>query len=208
MSVTYEQAVKEGRELVERSSTDQWRLAELTYEQLEKGVTAKQWADDIKVTTSYVYRLFKIWQLHSLSDDVHKPKFSEAYNEVSPASARPTQSETREEKIKTAKEALSNPETIPEILGDPYVHDVVRQEMARIKEEADQPDIFDFQNLTTKIQYHLDEIDKNLDKVDQISVHDRNIVADSLTKIATRSSGLSDIMRSTKNLDDEWEAFA
>lgn len=82
----YQEAVDEGRKLVKRSEEDQWRLAQLTWEQLEGGVKAAQWANDIGVSNSYAYRLYKMWQRQSDSDDVHKPKFSEAYNDVSPAS--------------------------------------------------------------------------------------------------------------------------
>src|SRR6266487_2245779 len=57
----YEKAVAEARRLVKRSEEDQWRLAELTWEQVEGGKSRAQWARDVGVGRTSVMRWYKIW---------------------------------------------------------------------------------------------------------------------------------------------------
>jgi AraC-like DNA-binding protein len=184
--MTYQEVVDEARKLVKRTEEAQWRLAQLTWEQLESGVKATQWADDIGVSSSYVYRLFKMWQRHSLSDDVHKPKFSEAYLEVSPASARPPTSPPPQEKA-----------------DDPWTPAIEEEDSFR------SPESFGLQEINihlVEIQYRLGLI---ADQRHRILDTDRDDIATSLQKISNHASELSVIIRSAKNedLDEEAEAF-
>src|SRR5215813_11835152 len=57
----YATAVFEARRLIKRSEEDQWRLAELTWEQIEAGRSKSQWGRDIGVSEAEVRRLYKIW---------------------------------------------------------------------------------------------------------------------------------------------------
>ena len=121
----YQECVAEARTLVKRSEADQWRLAQLTWEQLEAGVRAVQWAADIGVDPSYVYRLRRIWEQHSSVDSVHKPRFTDAYKELVPSShnpyvpldQRPPEVETRSaDEIDVAQRVADLP-SVPDLLS-------------------------------------------------------------------------------------------
>jgi len=73
----YQEAVQEARQLVKRSEDDQYRLAELTWEQVEGGIAKKQWARDIGRSPKYVRVLYKVWAEYGGGDT--RPPFSEAY---------------------------------------------------------------------------------------------------------------------------------
>lgn len=123
----YTQAVSEARTLVKRSEADQWRLAQLTWEQLSAGTaTAAKWAADIGVSDSYVYRLYKMWESHSLSDEVQTPRFTDAYKEVSPASAYQPRQDPQEairamppeQQAEVARDLLANPQVAQQAMAD------------------------------------------------------------------------------------------
>lgn len=75
----YTEAVAEARRLTKRSEQDQWRLAELTWEQIESGKSGAQWARDIGVDASHANRLYRIWDKWINEDVTLRPPFAEAY---------------------------------------------------------------------------------------------------------------------------------
>src|SRR5437867_3647381 len=76
----YGDAVKEARTLVKRSEGDQWRLAQLTWEQVEAGKTRNLWASDIGISASHAARLYQVWaKWHNRST---RPTFRDAMDEV------------------------------------------------------------------------------------------------------------------------------
>jgi hypothetical protein len=77
---TYTEAVTEARTLVKRSEDDQWRLAELTWEQVQAGKSRRQWAKDIGIHNSTAVRLYQIWERFGADPDQHS--FAEAYDVV------------------------------------------------------------------------------------------------------------------------------
>lgn len=80
--MTYTKAVSEARTLVKRSEADQWRLAELTWEQVETGKSRREWAEDIGVGTTYAGYLYQVWARWHGRAVSKRPAFNEAYNEV------------------------------------------------------------------------------------------------------------------------------
>jgi hypothetical protein len=128
MTETYQHAVQEARTLAKRSEEDQWRLAQLTWEQAspheDDKKTLTQWAQDIGVHPSYVGRLYKMWdsyQSASHLDRVERPKFSEAYNETRPGTTYqpPLHNQPVADQAKAVQEALSNPEVASKVFSDP-----------------------------------------------------------------------------------------
>jgi hypothetical protein len=115
----YQAAVVEARTLVKRSEEDQWRLAQLTWEQAPE-VGFKQWAEDIGVHISYARRLSAIWQSHRKDDVSSRLPFNEAYKEVSPASAyqTPLDRQSVTEKAVAIQEALKDPEVASKVFSD------------------------------------------------------------------------------------------
>jgi hypothetical protein len=74
----YKEAVAEARTLVKRSEEDQWRLAELTWEQIARGATRKQWAKDVGLSPQYVGSLVSVWDRSSEVQALNRPPFNEA----------------------------------------------------------------------------------------------------------------------------------
>jgi hypothetical protein len=70
----YKEAVAEARQLVKRSEDDQWRLAQLTWEQVQAGKTRKQWAQDIGVSETHARILYTVW--NRFQDQTHDVRFS------------------------------------------------------------------------------------------------------------------------------------
>lgn len=118
---TYISAVTEARTLVKRSEADQWRLAQLTYENAAPfGRNGKkslaQWAEDIGVHSSYAERLYKVWKTAGQdrsADDVGT-SFSDVYNEISPSSAY----QPRVGQVEAVREALNDPKVAQEVFAD------------------------------------------------------------------------------------------
>jgi hypothetical protein len=77
---SYAAAVTEARTLVKRSEADQWRLAELTWQQVEAGKSRRQWAKDIGVSHTHAERLYIVWSTWSGNQVATRPLFAEAYN--------------------------------------------------------------------------------------------------------------------------------
>jgi len=79
----YQDAVAEARRLVKRSEEDQWRLAELTWEQVkEAGKSQRQWAEDVGVSAAHVNYLAGIWETYRVHQVNDRPAFRDAYAEV------------------------------------------------------------------------------------------------------------------------------
>ncbi len=73
----YKEAVTEARQLVKRSETDQWRLAELTYQQVKvNGVTTRQWAEDVGMSKDTASRWARVWEVYH--SDTQRPAFADA----------------------------------------------------------------------------------------------------------------------------------
>lgn len=78
----YQAAVAEARTLVKRSEDDQWRLAELTYEQVESGISRRQWAQDIGVVAQHVSTLYRVWDQYGDQQLDAQPKFADVYARI------------------------------------------------------------------------------------------------------------------------------
>jgi hypothetical protein len=81
MTMQYQEAVQEARRLVKRSEDDQWRLAQLTYEQVETGITRVQWAQDIGVSSRSVTSYYRIWERFGSTTGSDRPRFTDAWVE-------------------------------------------------------------------------------------------------------------------------------
>src|SRR5262252_1685362 len=122
----YQEAVTEARTLITRAEEDQWRLAQLTWEQTRQNdVTIRQWASDIGMkSVSYVGSLARLWERHR--GDSLRPPFPEAmlavhrpceYADAQEFGSR-KQAEIRqavrnlppERKTEVVREALSDPD--------------------------------------------------------------------------------------------------
>jgi hypothetical protein len=131
----YQEAVTEARTLVKRSETDQWRLAELTWEQVNSGISQGQWARDTGMARSHVQYLFRVWRDRPRAASL--PNFSDAYvaarHGIDPeesASARQAEraaSEIRrlppERKAEVVREALADPEVAKHTFNAPQADD-------------------------------------------------------------------------------------
>jgi len=129
----YQEAVAEARRLVKRSEEDQWRLAQLTYEQVEGGTSHRQWARDIGVahsTVGYWREMWKRWGSGRLGD---RPSFPEAYNiirergtAVTGVSQYDANARTAvrnlppEQKAEVVREALDDQDVAVRVLRDPH----------------------------------------------------------------------------------------
>jgi len=83
VTTKYETAVAEARQLVTRSEEDQWRLAELTWQQVEGGKSRQQWAKDLGIPRTRADRWYRVWagvQNAQWSPATHT--YTEAYDEV------------------------------------------------------------------------------------------------------------------------------
>lgn len=117
----YQVAVDEARVLVKRSKEDQWRLAQLTWEQVQAHVTRAQWAQDVGLHPTYVGRLYSLWNKWRTYTESSRPDFNEAYLEISPYSAHQPQlrNQSVTDQAKAVQEALSNPEVAKKVFSDP-----------------------------------------------------------------------------------------
>jgi len=80
--VQYQQAVAEARRLVKRSDEDQWQLAQLTYEQVQAGKSAVQWARDTGMSEVRAKALVRVWRRWGSAQVADGPSFTEAYDRV------------------------------------------------------------------------------------------------------------------------------
>lgn len=120
--MNYRKAVTEGRSLVKRSESDQWRLAELTTHVLAEGREGKQWAADIGVSASHVSRLGKVWAKYGLVVPHNRPTFANAYAE---ATGMPVERSERRLAEATSNIRKATPErqhqVARELVSDPAV---------------------------------------------------------------------------------------
>jgi hypothetical protein len=121
----YQTAVAEARTLIKRSEEDQWRLAQLTYENAApKGRNGKhllsEWAANVGIDPTYAGRLYNLWESYGQLDLVQRPKFHEAYNEVSPHSGYkpPLNKQEAAEQAAAIQQALSDPEVASKVFSD------------------------------------------------------------------------------------------
>lgn len=141
---TYADAVAEAQRLVKRSEADQWRLAELTWEQVEAGKTRTQWAEDIGVHMSYAGRLYLVWEQWLDVVYTERPSFAEAYGQVAPSSAyRPASSAVLdmppERQAEVARELLASPGVAERVVADDDTRDTVHKALDERYEQAPKP---------------------------------------------------------------------
>jgi hypothetical protein len=75
---SYRSAVREAKSLLRRTEEDQWRLAELSWEQVtQRGYSAVSWGRDIGISSQHGGRLVRLWALHR--DAPQRPSYTEAY---------------------------------------------------------------------------------------------------------------------------------
>jgi hypothetical protein len=142
----YKEAVAEARRLVRRSEEDQWRLAELTWEQVEAGRSRRQWAQDIGVSADTTERLYKVWARWSADNVGTRPRFADAWaGEKLPAvlegHATARQENARqavrnmppEQKAEVVREALAEPEVAERIVRDTPT----RAQLSRAEDKVD-----------------------------------------------------------------------
>lgn len=121
----YQSAVTAFRTLYKRSETDQWRLAQLTYENASPNrddgkKSLARWALDVGRDDRYVGRMWRMWQKYGQSPD--RPLFNDAYHEFSPTSAYQSPKLTNQTITQQAAEiqaALSDPEVASKVFADP-----------------------------------------------------------------------------------------
>lgn len=148
----YEDAVAEGRRLVKRSEADQWRLAELTWEQVEAGKSMRQWARDIGVSYSHVNALYHVWD-KLINDHLgdQRPTFADVYNIVRGRAAQVEEhgsqyaAEARaavrnmppEKKAQVARELLAEPEVADKLAVDGEATRALDQAYIRIRKVSE-----------------------------------------------------------------------
>lgn len=130
----YREAVAEARQLIKRSEADQWRLAELTYDQLTvQGIDQKTWAADIGMSQSHVSTLSRIWAKYGTADD--RPRYSDAYIAImqgtSVEDARPTQRLKEAAAILRKATVDQRAAVVEEVLGSAEGADVMEKVLDR-----------------------------------------------------------------------------
>lgn len=80
--IAYTAAVTEARKCLEASEDANWRLAELTFEQVEGGTSRRQWARDVGVSHTHVNRLYQVWKFYGGNQVSTRPPWHYAYEEV------------------------------------------------------------------------------------------------------------------------------
>jgi len=128
MSDKYQTAVTEARQLVKRSEEDQWRLAELTWQQVEGGKSRRQWAKDIGVAASHANYLYAVWDRFGAQHVGTRPRYATAYEAVQ-HNASPEEAHEKAEDARAIGRIRSaaperKAEVVRELLTDPDVADV------------------------------------------------------------------------------------
>jgi hypothetical protein len=128
VTTKYEKAVAEARRLVTRSEEDQWRLAELTWQQIEVGAVKAKWERDTGIGLGNARRLFAIWQRWGQVARLDRPAFTDAVNMI--AEGGETPDEARE--LKQDRQALgsvrkASPERKKEIARELLADEAVAQ---------------------------------------------------------------------------------
>jgi preprotein translocase subunit SecD len=156
----YQAAVAEARTLVKRSEEDQWRLAQLTWEQVESGATYAQWARDIEVDREHVARMHRLWSKWGATRS--RPRYADAYTEARSGTAgAPTTADQRQQEAVTAVRSMPperKAEVVREALAEPEVaeqvvrHTPTRTNLAKAEHTVDRE-----QQHTARERYELAE---------------------------------------------------
>ncbi len=82
--MSYRSDVAEAKRLAKRSEEDQWRLAELTWQNVrpQGDATRRQWADDVELSASYVGYLARVWDQYGVQQLHRRPTFSDALAKI------------------------------------------------------------------------------------------------------------------------------
>jgi len=149
LTTKYETAVAEARQLVTRSEEDQWRLAELTWEQVEAGKTRRQWSKDIGVNESTTGRWYRLWERFGDQLAGQQVTFAQAWDMVQtgaddPASARDKAEDMRavgtvrnmppERKAEIARELLADDDVAQAVVDHPETLRAVNRAVSRTPE--------------------------------------------------------------------------
>jgi hypothetical protein len=126
----YQQAVAEARSLVKRSEEDQWRLAELTWEQVQAGRSRSKWAEDIDISPDMTSRWYRLWEEWRGVAAAARPPFAEA---LSPFNRHSEEIRTKrgirnlspERRAEVVRELLTDPEVAHETFNTPQPDDEI-----------------------------------------------------------------------------------
>ena len=77
-----QQAADEARHLVERSERDWWRLAEITWHQINAGADRAQWAAEVGVTYVTANRWVQLWDRFGTVPADERPRYAKALRMV------------------------------------------------------------------------------------------------------------------------------
>jgi hypothetical protein len=150
----YNEAVAEARQLIKRSEEDQWRLAELTWQTVEGGVSKSQWARDIGTGRIHVLALYRVWARWGERARTPDLTFTDVYAMAreqtdDPQEARQSADERRalsavrkatpDRKAEFARELLSQPEVAERVVHDNIVRENVRRALDERYEQAPKP---------------------------------------------------------------------
>lgn len=230
----YEKAVAEARQLVKRSEADQWRLAELTWQQVASGKSREQWARDTGMNRVRVQRLYRIWEGWGTGSPASRPSFTEAYDIVQGRTAEVEQHGTRavaearrsvrnmppEQRAAVVREALADPVVAQQVMADPETRQAVqRVERERVEErfERGQIEPSDTTERLDRAQADyawlvaldraagaLAEAQSLMARAPKTTDH-REAGKKTLRRIADLTGGLIDVLGA--DIDAEWEAM-
>lgn len=222
----YDKAVAEARQLVKRSKADQWRLAELTWEQLEAGKSRRQWAEDVGVSVRSVDAWRAVWARWGVQDLQTRPDWNVAYEQVNPTGARPetvdraVRNMPPERKAEVVREALADPDVVRQVMDHPETRATVqRVERERVEERFDRGQI-ESSDTTERLDraqadyawlVALDRAAGALAEAQSLmarapkTLDHREAGKKTLQHVATLAAGLLDVLAS--DLDAEWEAL-
>lgn len=141
--MNYQEAVTEARQLVKRSEEDQWRLAQLTWQQVQGGASRNQWASDTGMARSHVQALYKIWDEWGGQPLATRPAFGEAYyrmhtpgrhedreqigSRAGAEAVRHVRNMPPEQKASVVRELIDDPDVSARVMRDPHTRaNVVR----------------------------------------------------------------------------------
>jgi hypothetical protein len=148
----YQEAVTEARRLVKRSEEDQWRLAQLTWEQLHAGYGQQKWADDIGAARRSVRGWAAVYDRFGRMA-AGRPPYSEALQMVTKGLDDPEtvyadrqQKEARstiqrmpaEQKAEVVREALQDEQVTREVVRDPSTSARLSRAREHVAEERQQ----------------------------------------------------------------------
>lgn len=128
----YQAAVTEARTLVKRSEDDQWRLAQLTWEQMrQNGIAGHRWAKDIGVHFSTVYRWRDMWERFGQAEPL--PKYQDAYSAIRLGSDVEPEEAASVRHHEVARSAVRNmpPEQKAEVVREALQDEQVAEQVVR-----------------------------------------------------------------------------